>query len=90
MVTSVRPLIGCDTMPERIRRTRNLVLEARPDTLIDMLDRQWSAAPHELAASPDDLQSLIRERLAAALKDGSQRNITVLVARDSRRGNHGH
>jgi hypothetical protein len=91
MVTSVCPLIGCDTMPEPVRHIRNHVLGARPDTLINMLDRQPSAAPHyELAASPDDIQSLVREHVAAALEDGSQRNITVLVARDSRRGNHGH
>jgi hypothetical protein len=90
VTTSVCPLIGCDTMPEAIRHTRTRVLAARPDTLIDLLDRQWSAAPHEPAGSQDDIHPLVREHAAAALKDGNPHEITVLVARDPRRGNDGH
>jgi hypothetical protein len=48
VTTSVCPLIGCDAMPEAVRHTLNHVLEARPHALIDLVDGQRSAAPHEL------------------------------------------
>jgi hypothetical protein len=90
VTTSLCPLIGCDTMPEPGRQTRTDVLEAPSDTLIDMLDCQRSAAPNDRAAARDDIQSLVRERVAAALEVGGHHAITVIVARDSRRGNDGH